>query len=67
MRGFIEQARTIGWKAKATALGLTVFVVWILLLNVGPLANRPGRIVLSILAAAALLVGTAWLTPRRRS
>ena len=67
MRGFIERPRTIGWQAKATALGLPVFVMWTLLLNVGPLANRSGRILLSVLAAAALVVGTAWLMPRRRS
>lgn len=47
-------------------LGLVIFVVWTVLLNVGPLASSTGRVVLLALAVVALLAGTALLSPRRR-
>jgi hypothetical protein len=65
--GLIERARTVSWKSRATALGLTVFVVWFVLLNVGPFTSRVGHILLALLAGVALVVGTTRLRPRRRS
>lgn len=62
----VERIRRVGWRTKATMLGLVIFVVWTVLLNVGPLASSTGRVVLLALAVVALLAGTALLSPRRR-
>ena len=62
----LERIRRVGWRTKATALGLAIFVVWTVLLNVGPLANPTGRIVLLALVVVTLLAGTVVLTRRRR-
>lgn len=66
VRVVFDRASSAGWKVRATALGLAVFLGWTLLANVGPLANHSGRIVLFVAAGLALAAGAARLAPRRK-